>query len=363
MVCLILGTRAELIKSFPVMLEMEKKGVNYTFIHTGQHSLGELCNEFGVKKPDVVLYEPPKTSSRFYVRTHKAIAWGIPLIVRIRKALRQIKPKYVIYHGDTISTSCGAVASSGLMNASKPWHNCHLESGLRSGDLFEPFPEEINRIVADRFSDTLFTVSKLTDSEMKKQFPKRKVLNVGNTIVDSVHLSLKMARKRKIKQPKGRYALMTVHRHENIKSRNRLRRIVDIVTQTPIKTYWPMHDNTKKKLKEFRLWKTLESCGNIEITSLVPYVAFIKWLSHCDFLMTDGGSIQEESLELKKPCILLRRKTERIEGLGTGINFLIGLDVDLGVETIHRMEHFKIPRFENPYGDGKASKRIVEVLS
>ena len=121
MICLILGTRAELIKSFPVMLEMEKRGIDYTFVHTGQHSLSHLCKEFGVKKPDIVLYAPPKTTSRFFVRTHKAMMWGAPLVSRIRKSLRKIKPSHVIYHGDTISTSCGALASSSLLNPGTCW--------------------------------------------------------------------------------------------------------------------------------------------------------------------------------------------------------------------------------------------------
>lgn len=120
-----------------------------------------MVKDFGVKKPDEVLYRPPKLSSRFMVVTHKAIFWDIPLIFKIRNSLKKLKDlDYVFYHGDTMSTATASMASSEFLNLSKNWKNAHLEAGLRSDDLFEPFPEEISRRIADRFSDILFAVSK-----------------------------------------------------------------------------------------------------------------------------------------------------------------------------------------------------------
>ncbi len=132
MICFILGTKAELIKTMPVMKELKRRNIDYYFIHTGQHTIIDLVRDFGVNEPNVVLYKPPKLSSRFMVKTHKAIFWALPLIFKIRKIIRKINPDYVLYHGDTLSTAAAAIASSTLLNPRKKWKNVHLEAGLRS---------------------------------------------------------------------------------------------------------------------------------------------------------------------------------------------------------------------------------------
>jgi UDP-N-acetylglucosamine 2-epimerase (non-hydrolysing) len=158
--------------------------------------------------------------------------------------------------------------------------------------------------------------------------------------------------------------LINIHRHENIKSKERLKKVVDIITGINIPTYWPLHDNTRQQLIKFGLMKRIQQKENIKVSKLVSYLEFIRLLANCRYLVTDGGSIQEESLAFEKPCILLREKTERDEGLKTGINFLTKLDVEYAKNIISRMENrkFKIPKFKNPYGDGKAAKRIVDYV-
>lgn len=364
MITFVLGTKAELIKCMPLMKELEKRGIDYYFIHTGQHSIIDLVKDFEVKEPDIVLYKPPKLSSRFMVKTHKAIFWVIPLIWKIKKVIKKINPTYVLYHGDTLSTAIAAIASSHLLNPGKKWKNAHLEAGLRSGDIFEPFPEEISRRIADRFSDILFAVSRGSVKNLKKERLKGKIIQVGNTIVDSAFFSLKMAGKKFGKLKEKNFCLINIHRHENIKSKERLEKIVDIITSVNIPAYWPLHDNTKQQLIKFGLMKKIQEKENIQISKLLSYLEFIRLLANCKYLITDGGSIQEESLVFKKPCILLRMKTEREEGLSTGINFLTKLDVEYNKKLIQRLEHekFKIPKFKNPYGDGKASQKIVNYL-
>ena len=363
MIALVLGTKAELIKCMPVMKELEKGGVNYYFIHTGQHTIIDLVKDFEVKEPDIVLYEPPKLSSRFMVKTHKAIFWALPLIFKIRSTIRKLNPEYVLYHGDTLTTSAAAVATSKLLNPFKKWKNVHLEAGLRSFNIFEPFPEEISRRVADKFSDILFAPSDLSVENLKKEKVTGEIIKVGNTIVDSVLISLELAKKRKLKKLKGKYVVVNIHRHENIKSKERMRKIVEIVKNVSLPIYWPIHDNTKKQLKKFKLWEELQK-QNIHFMPLISYIEFIWLMKNATYLITDGGSIQEESLTLKIPCILLRERTERQEGLRTGINFLTKLDVEYTKKIIERLEstQFKVPGFKNPYGDGKAAKRIVEYL-
>lgn len=365
MIALILGTSAELIKCMPIFKRLEKVNLDYFFIHTGQHNLEPLLNDFELRPPDYVLYEPPKLSSRFMVKTHKAIFWDIPLVFKIMKVLKEIKPlNYVFYHGDTMSTAAGAIASSNLLNLNKAWQNAHLEAGLRSNDLFEPFPEEISRKIADRFSDILFAVSDGTVENLKKEKLKGRIVNVGNTIIDSAHIALKIAEEKFGKLKEKNFCLINIHRHENIKSKERLEKIVEIITKVGIPAYWPMHDNTKQQLIRFDLMKKIEENENIKISKLLSYIEFIRLLANCGYLITDGGSIQEESLAFRKPCIILRMRTERNEGLKTGINFLTNLNFDYTVELIRMMEQkqFKVPKFKNPYGDGKAAKKIIDCL-
>ena len=141
-IAIIIGTKAELIKCMPIMLELQNQKKDYVFIHTGQHSLKGACEEFGIKRPNFVLSQAPEISTKFWSKINRnSLFWFFSTISKIKKLLRKIKPKYVIYHGDTMSTAAASIASSRLLNPGKRkiWKNIHLEAGLRSGNLFEPF--------------------------------------------------------------------------------------------------------------------------------------------------------------------------------------------------------------------------------
>ncbi|MEJ2267905.1 MAG: UDP-N-acetylglucosamine 2-epimerase, partial [Nanoarchaeota archaeon] len=168
-IAIVIGTKAELIKCMPVMLELQNRKKDYWFIHTGQHPLGKACEEFGVKKPDFILSEEPKISTKFWSKINlKTFLWCIKTMFTIRKIIQKLKPKYVIYHGDTMNTAMAAAGSSTILNPFKKWKNVHLEAGLRSGSLLEPFPEEISRQISDRFSDILLAVSYFAEDNLKK---------------------------------------------------------------------------------------------------------------------------------------------------------------------------------------------------
>ncbi|HOW36932.1 MAG TPA: UDP-N-acetylglucosamine 2-epimerase (non-hydrolyzing) [Candidatus Pacearchaeota archaeon] len=371
MIAIILGTKAELIKCMPVMLELQNQKKNYLFIHTGQHPLGQACEKFGIKKPDFTLSEEPKVSTKFWSKVNKSsIFWFFSMIFKVRKTLKKVKPKYVLYHGDTMSSAAAAIGSSKLINLNKSWKNVHLEAGLRSGKIMEPFPEEISRIICDKFSDILLAVSSRTEKNLENYKKRKQVINVGNTIIDSAFISYEKAKKQtkkfERKQIKsGSYALINVHRHENINDEKRLKKIVEIIKSIKIQAIWPIHDNTKSFLEKYGLLKELEEMKNLELTPLTDYLEFIYLLANSKYLLTDGGSIQEESLVFKKPCIILREKTERQEGLQTGINFLTKLDVEKTKKIIEDIENNKleIKKFDNPYGEKGVSKKIVKILS
>lgn len=364
-IAIVIGTRAELIKTFPVMKELEKRKVSYYFIHTGQHNLKDLCKKFGVKTPDISLSSESSGSSRFNSKELKAIMWNLGLLFKIRRELKSLKNlKYVLYHGDTMTTFTTSLASSKLFNPLKKYKNVHLEAGLRSFNIFEPFPEEISRRVAGMLSKVLFAPSILSKWHLRNKKGKEVYL-VGNTIVDAAIQSLKIAKKNKVKiLSKKRFALITIHRHENIKSIKRLKRIVKILNSIPIESYFAMHTNTESKLKQFGLYEKLMANKNIKIMPAMDYPEFIAQMEKGSLIVCDGGSMQEESLIFKKPCIVLRMATERQEGLKTNFQFLSKLDVKKTKKKIEEYlsKDFKIEPFKNPYGNVGVSKKIVEEL-
>lgn len=361
----IIGTRAELIKTFPVMLELEKRKIKYYFIHTGQHSLGDLCRKFGVKEPDVILTEEPQTSSKFNTKKLRAIHWNIGVLIKIRRELKRLpNVKHVLYHGDTISTLSAAVGSSRLLNPSKRYKSIHLEGGLRSKSIFEPFPEEISRKLADYFSDIILAVS--TESlKNVSRYRKKKIILAGNSVIDSIYSALDLAKKRRIEPiSRNRFALITIHRHENIGNRERMEKIVEILSYLEIESYFMIHDNTKKQLERFGLMEKLKQNKNIIMMEPQDYIYFIYQMSRCDLVLCDGGSMQEESLVFQKPCIILRNATERPEGLNSNFQFLSKLEVEKTGEKIREYlsDRFKVKKFNNPYGKRGVSKKIVGIL-
>ena len=360
-IAIVIGTRAEYIKMFPVMLELQKRNEDYYFMHTGQHNLKDLCKTFGTKKPDVILSEEPDKSSKFNTQESKAIKWSIKMIFKIRKELKKISYlKYVLYHGDTLSTCVVSIGSSRLLNWFKKYKNVHLEAGLRSDNNKEPFPEEIIRKIVTKFSDILIAPSEQSKLNLKN----KNVIELGNTILDSVDYAIKIGKKKNLKALDNKFALVTVHRHENIKNKERLSKIVEILNSITIPVYFSLHDNTKSKLIEFGLYEELKNNQNIHFTKNMDYVSFIYQMSKCSLIVCDGGSMQEESLIFQKPCIILRMNTERQEGLESNFQFLSELDVEETKAQITKFlsPSFKIESFKNPYGEVGVSKKIVEEL-
>jgi len=363
-IAIVIGTKAELIKCMPVMKELQNQKYDYWFISTGQHPLKKSCQEFRVKEPDFILSKEPELSTKFWSKINKmSMFWAIAMIFKVKKKVHKIKPKYVIYHGDTMSTAAASIGSSNILNWKKPWKSVHLEAGLRSGSLWEPFPEEISRRISSRFSDILLAVSELTENNLKKS--KGKVIRIGNTVIDSSTIVYnESVKKNKFDLLNEDYVLINIHRHEHLRSKENMEKIVNILEYVGIKGIWSLHDNTKHYLEKYNLMTRVEQIKNIKITPLVDYFKFIFLLANCKYIITDGGSIQEESLVFKKPCIILRNRTERQEGLTTGINFLTKLDIEKSKEIIRKIEddQIEIKNFKNPYGEPGVSKKIVGVL-
>ena len=364
-IAIVIGTKAELIKCMPIMRELQDEKIDYVFIHTGQHPLKKACSDFGVKKPDYVLSKEPELTTKFWSKiNNNSFFWNISMVFKIRKLIRKLKPKYVIYHGDTMTTADAAIGTSKIFNPfGKTWHNVHLEAGLRSGSMLEPFPEEISRRICSIFSDTLLAVSVLSEENLKNSSTKGKIFRVGNSVIDSVHIVKDIARNL-IPIKEKDFVLINVHRHEHLRSKEKMTRIVEILSAVKSDAIWPLHDNTKYHLEKYGLFDKVKSMNNIRITPLTDYFTFVRYMDRCKYLITDGGSIQEESLILKKPCVILRNRTERQEGLKSGYNFLTKLDVKKSQKIIRDIESGKIKAtdYPNPYGEKGVSKKIVELL-
>lgn len=315
---IVLGTKAQLIKMAPVMIELQKRHIPYRFIFTGQHheTVDELLQNFGIKKPDIVLHEGRDITGIFQMAGWMAkILWKI---VRDRKTifgedidLRDV----VLTHGDTFSTLLGA-----LMGRFAGIQVAHVESGLRSFHIFHPFPEELTRLAVFRLSDMYFCPGEWAVQNLEA-YRGVKVNTQVNTLYDALQLIKTLPSNLSLEIPQEPFCVFSIHRFENIFKRDQLELILGylrLIAQQ-MRVLFILHPPTAQQLKQFGLMDSLESMPNIELRPRYNYTDFIRLVSQGEFLVTDGGSNQEECSYLGKPCLLMRKATERQEGLGESV--------------------------------------------
>ncbi len=361
MIHIVIGTRAEAIKMAPVILALKKKKAQYKIIGTGQHRVEGMLENFGIDDPVDYIIPPPERGSVSKASMVRGITFSIDVMRKIHRKAVDEKPDWILYHGDTMTTAAAAIGTN--ISWGKPWKTGHVEAGLRSRVLWEPFPEEISRIIADHLSDVLFAPTEWAERNLQYEGITRNVYVTGNTSVDAVKLALERARS--IEVPWDDYILVNIHRFENIKSRKRLTSIVSAVEEIAKNfdgnVVWPMHSTTERMLRTFDLWERVNDTAMV--TESLPYLNFVKALSKTRVVLTDGGSIQEESVTLKIPAVILRKRTERPEGLKTPYNYLVGTDGEKIVRIVLQiLENPPKWEGENPYGDGRAGERIAEVI-
>ena len=312
MIHIFIGTKAQLIKMAPIMVELDKRNIEYNFVFSGQHqdTTAQIRENFGIKNPDTNLYNGPDVTS-----IPKAAIWFIKCIwatIRNRKAIWKDDPKgIVLNHGDTFSTLLGSILAriAGLKSA-------HIESGLRSFKVLSPFPEELTRIIVFHLSTHYFAPGDWALSNLKK-YSGEKINTQENTILDALNHVLENANNIEVDVPSYKYAIVSFHRFENIFNKSTLEHICELLISASkkIPLLIIMHKPTKEQLIKKGLIEKLENQENIELRPRYDYFKFIKLIRHCEFVMTDGGSNQEECYHLGKPTLLLRNYTERQEGL------------------------------------------------
>jgi UDP-N-acetylglucosamine 2-epimerase (non-hydrolysing) len=315
MIHVIIGTKAQLVKMSPIMVRLAARGIRYNFIYTGQHreTMEEMLEDFGVKRPDIILYEGPDITSVFSM-----ILWVfrvlLKAVVRKQYVFCGDNKGIVLVHGDTFSTLLGA-----LIGKIAHLKVGHIESGLRSYNLFHPFPEEITRILTFRLCHILFCPGEWAMRNVSHL--KRKKINIyANTLYDT--LSLTVDRPHRLDHiPDYPFVIVSLHRYENIFHKARFEKIVSMLLWAADyhKILFILHPPTEKQLYRFGLFEKINERINISLRPRYNHSDFVSLLEKCEFVITDGGSLQEETYYLGKPCLLLRKATERFEGIGENV--------------------------------------------
>jgi len=353
MIAIVLGTRPEIIKMSPVIRECERRGIDYFILHTGQHYSYEMDRVFF----EELELPPPEYNLDVGSGTHAEQTGKI--MFGVERVLKNVKPDIILVEGDTNTVMAGALAATKLHIKVG-----HVEAGLRSYD--RRMPEEINRIVADHVSDYLFApTEKAKQNLLREGVEEDKIFVTGNTIVDAVYQNLEIA-KRKVNvlkylglKPKE-YFLVTAHRQENVDVKERLKGILKglelIHEEFSMPVVFPIHPRTRRRIREFGL-----SLDGVTVNDPLGFLEFLQLEANARLVLTDSGGVQEETCILGVPCVTLRDNTERPETLEVGSNIIVGTKREKILEGVKLMFN-KENSWENPFGDGRAGERIIEIL-
>lgn len=357
----VFGTRPEAIKMAPLIKEIEKYSDTFESIVcvTAQHRemLDAVLNLFEIR-PDFDL-DIMKANQNLWTITSD-------VLLKMKDVFEKVSPDIVLVHGDT-TTSMAAGLSA--FYAKIPVG--HVEAGLRTFDKYNPFPEEINRVVVDslceyHFAPTDTSMQNLKDAKISMEHAYK----TGNTVIDALlyivnnkeadisHLGLDNTKKT---------ILVTAHRRENFGEpiKNICTAICRLVEENPdIQVIYPVHPNPNIKNTVYEL---LSGKERIILTKPLDYAPFSTLMKYSTLIMTDSGGVQEEAPSLGKPVLVLRKTTERPEAVEYGTVKLVGTEIDDIVNEAHKLlnneqEYNKMSEAINPYGDGTASAKIVDIL-
>ena len=352
-VAIVLGTRPEIIKMSPIVRELEKRGLDFYILHSGQHYSYNL---------DQVFFEQlelpqPKYNLGVGSGTHAEETGR--MLIGIERVLMRDRPDVVLVEGDTNTVLAGALAA---VKIGVPVG--HVEAGLRSFD--REMPEEINRVLTDHISDFLFAPTrKSKENLLNEGISEEKIYVTGNTIVDAIYQNLDLAEGRDdILEDLGLidddYFLVTVHRQENVDDEFRFRGIIKglslVKEYFDVPIIYPIHPRSLKRMSQFNL-----KSEALTLVEPLDYLSFLKLESKAKLIFTDSGGVQEEACILRVPCVTLRYNTERPETLDVGANTLAGAEPE-AILNCAKMMYERDRDWPNPFGDGRAGLRIVDIL-
>jgi UDP-N-acetylglucosamine 2-epimerase (non-hydrolysing) len=353
-ICIILGTRPEIIKMSPVIRACEKNKLDYFILHTGQHYFYNMDKSFFEE------LELPQSKYNLKVGSGNHGEQTAKILRRTEKVLLKENPNVVLVEGDTNTVLASALAASKL-NIKVG----HIEAGLRSYD--RTMPEETNRLLTDHISDLLFCPTELSKANaLKEGIDKRNLFVTGNTIVDAVMQNKEIAMKKsnileKLNLKKQKFFLVTAHRTENVDIKEKLNNIISALDNINKKygmpVIYPIHPRTRKMIDKFNI----DIPESINLIPPVNFLDFLQLEANAKLILTDSGGVQEESCILGVPCVTLRENTERPETLDVKSNMLAGTEPKKTMQCVEAMLNAK-KGWQNPFGDGKASERIVNII-
>jgi UDP-N-acetylglucosamine 2-epimerase len=362
-IAFIIGTRPELIKVAPVIWEAQKRNLDFDVVNSAQHKdlLEPYWTTFNIKATHVL----------------DVMREGQNLASLASRAIQQIQnyidttkipPTIILAQGDTTT-----VMAAGIVSFYNCIHFAHLEAGLRSFDFENPFPEEYNRRIAAIGASFHFCPTKISKKNLIREgVSENKIYVVGNTIVDALniisqHHEFLNSNWNNDKLDKLNYfdktVLITCHRREN--HGNNLIQIIEAIVELSKKNpkigfIWTLHPNPK--VRESVLESELKVIGNVLLIDPLEYPDLLKVIQKSFCVISDSGGIQEEAPSFQTPVIVLRKKTERPEGVDAGIAFLVGADKELIVAKFEELKNKSINFSTNPYGDGFTSVRLIDIL-
>ena len=358
-IMVVFGTRPEAIKMCPLVNELKSRENIITKVCvTGQHRqmLNQVLDIFNVV-PDYDLSIMKDKQTLFDITTN--------ILNRIKEVLEQEKPDVVLVHGDTSTTFVTALACFYMQIPVG-----HVEAGLRTYNIYSPYPEEFNREAVGIISQYNFAPTEVSKENLLREGKKPETIYVtGNTVIDALKTTVREDYKHsELEWADGsRLIMLTAHRRENLGEpmHRMFRAIRRIVDETPdVKVIYPIHMNpvVRKAADE-----ELGDDDRIHIIEPLDVLDFHNFMARSYLILTDSGGIQEEAPSLGKPVLVMRDTTERPEGIKAGTLKLVGTDEEVIYQEFEKLltdkaEYEKMSQASNPYGDGFACKRIAEVL-
>jgi UDP-N-acetylglucosamine 2-epimerase (non-hydrolysing) len=359
----VFGTRPEAIKMAPVVHRLEARSDRFESLVcvSAQHRdmLDQVLDVFALQPDyDLQIMTPGQSPAGVAAR----------VLDRLPPLLREVKPDVLLVQGDTMTTFASSFAAY-----LERIPSCHVEAGLRTGNRYHPFPEEMNRVLTTRLADLHFApTTTARDRLLSEGIPPEHVLLTGNTVIDALLATVKPDYRFTTPalaalDPRSRVVLVTTHRRESFGAplRATCAAIADLVARFPdIEVVLPVHPNPNVKGP---VESALCDTPRVRLIDPVDYVEFVHLMARAHLILTDSGGVQEEAPSLGKPVLVLRDTTERPEGVEAGTAVVVGTDRERIVTTAAELlssppAYERMANAVSPYGDGHASERIVDAL-
>ena len=360
----IAGTRPEAIKMAPIIHELDRRKDTFDLavVNTAQHRemVDQVFSIFNIKAEiDLNIMEDDQSLSSLFTKSIKALD----------DVFYTQRPHVVLIEGDT-----STVFVASLMAFYHKIDVAHVEAGLRTSDIYNPFPEEINRRITSVISKIHFAPTEWAKKNLLKEgYPAESIFVTGNPVIDALLSALEIEHKfsdealKKVDYSSYKIVLVTAHRRENHGQPliNICKAIVELAQfHQDLVFVYPVHPNPNV---ETTVRNILEQKDRILLLNPLDYLSFVHLMKRCHLILTDSGGIQEEAPTLGKPVLVLRKTTERPEAIDAGTAKVIGTERQSIIDEVTSLlydenKYNKMVVYENPFGDGKASKRIADII-